>query len=235
MAKNKKRKDEKPNNFVYSKELSGLILILIAIVGIGQYGPVGKLIYSFSMFLVGTGGGVLLALLFVVGVYTTIKGQWPNFFVSRLMGLYIFIISILVFAHIEYVKLNEIKVVEIFRETVNNLLLATKNPELIEGGGIVGALFSFLFVKMFDLNGAYIVGYFLLFFGFIIFTGISIIDRIKWLFNKIKKSINLKWLEKMGPSLKKVEEEYEKDKKIIISSMDELTQIKEGIEKKGRC
>lgn len=231
MAKSKKRKDKKTNNLVYSKELHGLILILIAIVGIGRYGPVGRMIYSFAMFLVGTGGGLFLASLFVIGAYTTIKGEWPSFFVSRLVGLYLFIISMLVFAHIEYVKSNDIQVINIFTETINNLLAATAKPDLIAGGGVIGALFSFLFVKMFDLDGAYIVGYFLLFFGVIIFADISIIDRIKWLFNKIKDLFKINWRKKISLNLKEVEEKYEDDKKIIISSMDELTQIKDDVHK----
>ncbi len=64
-----------------------------------------------------------------------------------------------------------------------------------------------------------------------IFADISIIDRIKWLFNKIKDLFKINWRKKISLNLKEVEEKYEDDKKIIISSMDELTQIKDDVHK----
>ena len=52
MAK-KKRKKAVKKSFNYSAEIAGIILILIAILGIGKYGPVGRLIASFGLFIVG--------------------------------------------------------------------------------------------------------------------------------------------------------------------------------------
>ena len=51
MAKKKKKKDTK-KSFSYSAELYGIILVLIAILGIGKYGPVGRIFASFGLFLV---------------------------------------------------------------------------------------------------------------------------------------------------------------------------------------
>ena len=53
MAKKKKKKVTK-KGFSYSAELYGIILVLIAILGIGKYGPVGSLFASFGLFLVGS-------------------------------------------------------------------------------------------------------------------------------------------------------------------------------------
>ena len=52
MAK-KKTKREKKKGFAYSSELYGVIFLLAGIIGIGKYGPVGNLISSFAVFLVG--------------------------------------------------------------------------------------------------------------------------------------------------------------------------------------
>ena len=52
MAKRKKRKQVK-RTFKYNAELSGILLLLCSILGIGKYGPVGKLIASFALFLLG--------------------------------------------------------------------------------------------------------------------------------------------------------------------------------------
>ena len=105
---------------------------------------------------------------------------------NRLVGLYILAIAILMFSHIDYVIENKIKVVDIFNETINNFMLATKNPDVIQGGGIIGMLMALSFVKLFDINGAKIVGAFLAFFGFIMLTNLSPIESLKWLWNKIK-------------------------------------------------
>ena len=52
MAKKKKSKASENESFQYSVELTGLILILIGLIGFG-FGPVGSYIKKFAMFLVG--------------------------------------------------------------------------------------------------------------------------------------------------------------------------------------
>lgn len=232
MAKKKKRKDEKTNKFTYSAELNGLLLVLISIIGLGHFGIVGNLILSFAMFLVGTWARVLLIIVFAIGIYTVLKTKWPNFFSTRLIGLYILSSSILIFSHLEYVKQNNIKVVDIISETFSNLMSASGNSELIQGGGMLGAIFSTIFVKLFDIKGTMIVGVFLLVFGVIIFTNISLIGKLKWLAQKFKSLlIKLKPSKKMfTKGLKEIEEAYDKDNKIVISNINELTQITDSKE-----
>lgn len=224
MAKKKKRKDEKEKKFKYHRELNGLLLILIAIIGLGGYGIIGNLINNFAIFLVGTYCKPLLALILILGIYVTIKREWPTFFNSKLVGLYLFFLGILVLAHIDYVLLNDIKVVNIFKETINDFMAATKSPSLIQGGGIIGATFSTLFVKMFAIEGTKIVTYALMIFGFVAFTGISLIDSIKWFIHKVK---NIASREKNREKIDQAENKFEKDNKVIISSLDELNEIKD--------
>ena len=54
MAKKKKRKEDKKPSSGYQIELQGLLLILIAIIGICDFGIVGNFITGFAQFLVGT-------------------------------------------------------------------------------------------------------------------------------------------------------------------------------------
>jgi len=54
MAKRKTRKDSSLNKNKVSVEFIGLILILISVIGVGVFGPVGCLIKHFAIFLVGT-------------------------------------------------------------------------------------------------------------------------------------------------------------------------------------
>ena len=53
MAKKKQRKNTKKEKPTYLVELYGILLILVAILGIGKYGPIGRGIASFALFLVG--------------------------------------------------------------------------------------------------------------------------------------------------------------------------------------
>ena len=85
MAKKKKRKDSKKtdkNN--YQVELKGLLLILVAIIGFGRFGIVGRLISAFGAFLVGTWYNILLLAILIVGGYMMVKREKPNFFVKKI-------------------------------------------------------------------------------------------------------------------------------------------------------
>lgn len=103
MAKRKRKKDATTNNFKFSVEMLGLILILIAIIGLGKFGPVGKIIKDFAIFLFGSWYNILIVIILIVGMYMLIKRKMPNFINSRLIGLYLLLISLLTLAHINYV------------------------------------------------------------------------------------------------------------------------------------
>ena len=205
MAKKKKRKETKKKDTGYKVELIGLLLILIAIIGfIPNTGPVGEFISDFSVFLVGTWYNLLLAALMVVGVYMMIKREKPDFFTSKLIGLYIFIIGILVFSHVKYLENTKLEGLEIITETVNNFMSSKSHVNV--GGGIIGAIFSLLFVTLFALNGTRIVTLALLICGSV---------KLKQ-YKKKEKEIKDK------KELEKVEDNYDKDDKIVVSSVDEL-------------
>ena len=84
MAKRKRKKQSK-KGFEYKLEVYGLILLLASILGIGKFGPVGKMISSFALFLVGSIYMVLLVVFFVVGAYLLVKIEWPDFFSMKLI------------------------------------------------------------------------------------------------------------------------------------------------------
>lgn len=221
MAKKKKRKETKKKDTGYKVELIGLLLILIAIIGfIPNTGPVGEFISDFSVFLVGTWYNLLLAALMVVGVYMMIKREKPDFFTSKLIGLYIFIIGILVFSHVKYLENTKLEGLEIITETVNNFMASKSHVNV--GGGIIGAIFSLLFVTLFALNGTRIVTLALLICGSVMFTGVSMYDAIKAIINKLKQYKKKEKEIKDKKEIEKVEDNYDKDDKIVVSSVDEL-------------
>ena len=220
MAKKKEKKDSK-KKFEYSNEIIGILIVLISIIGIGNYGPVGHFISSFAVFLVGSLYIVLLLLLLVLGLFLIGKKDIPTTISSRQIGLGIIFLSVLIFLHTQYVLVNETEGINIITETFDNLLLAFKSENAIGnvGGGIIGALFSFLFVSAFK-NGTYIVVVTMAILGVILLFNVSLFEQ----FTKYKD----KFRERMANREENEDDEEEedvkdvKDDKVIISSMREL-------------
>jgi len=155
MAKKKKKK-QTPKKFDHYEELYGILLVLAAILGIGKYGPVGKLIASFGLFLVGTGYGIFLLVLFIIGCYLVIERQWPDFLTTKRIGLYLVALGLLIIMHREYVLENDGNMALIFQETMNELLsgfnsimhTGTVEDLFSVGGGVIGGSFAILFDKL---------------------------------------------------------------------------------------
>ena len=187
MAKKKtKKKDKNKNKFEYSNEIVGVIIILFGIIGLLGTGIVGNMVKSFAIFLVGTIYVLLLLLLIIAGVLLILKKEPPNLLSSRLIGLYIIIISFLVLLHVRYIEVNGTHGVKIITETFDNLMLSFTSSSALSnsGGGIVGAIFSYLFVSAFG-DGASIVVCTMFVLGAILLLNVSLLD----LYNKIKPHI----------------------------------------------
>ncbi|MBR2840854.1 MAG: DUF87 domain-containing protein [Bacilli bacterium] len=228
MAKRKKRKQTKKDSS-YKVELEGILLLLVAIIGCCPFGVMADLFKGFSAFLSGAWYIVPLIGIGATGLYMIVKRQMPNFLTSRLVGLYIFFISILILSHGEYIKNLGDKGVEagqIFTETINNLMGFVKHSETIQGGGMLGAIFAVIGYKLLTLDGTRVVCIALMICGFVMFTGVSIYDIIGKIKEKIKSSKEKKNDLEVREAVEEAEEEYEEDnKKVIISSIDELSDI----------
>jgi len=225
MAKKKHKKKTK-KGFEYKLEVYGLLLLLAAILGIGKYGPVGRIISSFALFLVGSIYMVLLVVFFIVGAYLLIKREWPDFFSTKLIGLYVFVIGFLIIMHQDFVLQNDGNMMLIFKATIDQLVSAFNgimNTGILEdwyavGGGIVGGIFAILFDKLFSYTGMQIVSWVLMGCGFCLFTGFSILEFAK------EKMMNQK--EKMATRKEKKALAKEK-KNVIISNGNENEDLPE--------
>src|SRR5574344_1079630 len=255
MAKRKKSKESK-KSFGYSVELTGLILILIGIIGFG-FGYIGMMIKKFAMFLAGTWCVVILISLIIIGAYMLIKREMPKFFSSRLMGLYVIFIVILAGSHFEFVIIYQ-SVKGIFMVTYNNYmermstittataLNSIGTTSIVIGGGFTGALFISLFYSLFGLTGTKIVLWVLTIFGLILTLNITIADifrKIKELFSKIFKhetkpkqivvDENGVVYDNEIKNEPKVEVKKEEEQnKVIITSIDDLKKNEVKVEEK---
>ena len=231
MAKRKRRKNEK-KKMDYSIELYGVALILFAVLGLGRYGPVGRFITSFAIFLVGSLYMVLLLVFFIIGAYMIIKRERPNYKNSKLIGIYIFTLGFLILMHKEFVNQNEGNFVLIFKETINQLVTSFNSvmktgsmSDLFQvGGGMIGCFFASSFDKLFSYTGMQIVSWTFIVLGFVLFTGFSIVDFLK------DKVSNRKNTDKNNVIISDGNEELvtslkDDNKHIKISSIDELTKV----------
>ena len=235
MAKRKRRKSAK-KSASYSIELKGILFLLIAIVGCCPFGIAADIIKGFAAFLAGGWYIVPLLGLGAAGLYMIVKREDPDYLTSNLIGLYCLMLGILVLSHTEYINSFIGKGVEagkIFNETINNIMGFVKHTGEIEGGGIIGAIFSVIGYKLLTLDGTKVVCAFLIVCGLIMFTGVSIYDAINALKEKLKDIKETKNEVNVRKAVKEAEEEYEEEehKKVIISSMDELAAIEPKEEK----
>ena len=78
MAKRKKQAEEK-SGFQYTNELIGLLLILLSITGLGNFGLVGGVIKKFAIFLFGNWFFLFLVLTLCLGVVLIAKRGKINY------------------------------------------------------------------------------------------------------------------------------------------------------------
>ena len=226
MAKRKRRKQTK-KEASYSIELKGILLLLIAIIGCCPFGIAADIFKGFAAFIAGVWYIIPLIGIGATGIYMMIKRENPDFLTSRLVGLYILMIGILTLSHNEYIRELASKGIDaskIFTETINNLMGFVKHTEAIQGGGIIGAIFSVIGYKLLTLEGMNVVCIALIICGVIMFTGVSIYDMIIKMKDKVTDLKETKHNIKIKEAVEEAEEQYENDKnkKLVISSMDEL-------------
>ena len=233
MAKKKKTKEAASNKFEYSVELTGLILILIGLIGFG-FGPVGAILKEFALFLFGEWWFITLFIVLISGFYMLIKRKLPNFFTTKLIGLYIIIGVILILSHITFVKISDPSNA-IFQNTIDNymdriasinkvnILRSTGQTSIVIGGGIVGAALSFGISGLFGLTGTYIVLTILTIFGFVMIFNLNLGDLLK----KVFKKPNFKHRKNEEVVANAIDDVpitggTEDDDKIVITSVEEL-------------
>ncbi len=246
MAKKKKGSGESSKKNSFSVELTGLVLILIGLIGFG-FGPVGALLKKFAMFLMGEWWPLILIFVLVIGCYMLLKRKLPNFFEQRYIGFYFLLVVVLVLSHLTFIQSAQ-NASDIFDATMTNYMqrVASINPHsalsssgqtsIVIGGGLIGAIFAFCTDALFGLNGTYIVLGFTSLFGIILLFNINLSNLLNGFILKMchhkenddeEESEEDETLEKEKALEKRLlgGEEEPSSKSIIINSMEELKQI----------
>ena len=238
MAKKKKTKES--NNSSYSVELTGLILILIGIIGFG-FGFIGSLLKMFAIFLAGTWWIIILISLIILGIYMLYKRKMPKFSDPKLIGLYIFFIILLVASHFKILEVTE-NPKDIILTTYNNYMerISTIDSSnalhtsgistVVVGGGFIGALFTAALYGLFGKTGTTVILVLLGIFAAVLtfnFNLSNIFAKIFGIFKRKNKKDIIPTNEEVpittSDEVKEVQEVKQPEKeKIIITSMEEL-------------
>ena len=227
MTKKKKRDEElEPSEFVI--QLEGILLFIIAVIGLCPFGIVAKIIKGFSCFLFGSLWAVFLLYIGIIGIYTMIKRKYPKLFNGKTIGIIIVLIGLLSILHVRYITddidPNKFKILDdginICKTTVDNVFkyLNASEGDIFNfgastGGGIIGAIFLSIFTALLTLNGAKFICVVLIVCGVILYTGLSIYEICKKTGDGVKKvASNLH-----KPKKQKDEDDDEEDEKEPVS------------------
>ena len=223
MAKKKKQRSEEKEGFQFTNEIVGLILMLLSVLGFGNFGLVGSIVKKFAIFMFGSWYAIFLGLTLALGLFLLVKRGKPSYFSARMVGIYSLVIALLVFSHVNYISENSLQIKDILSKTFDNIQASYANFDLVSntGGGIIGCLISIAFVYFFAVEGAYIFSVLIFIFGIIMLFDITIADMVKAIVNFFKKLFNKS--ETTDEETEESEEnEEETDTRIKIHSVEDL-------------
>ncbi len=243
MAKRGRRKKKNSVN----AGILGVIFVLVGVIGLGVFGPVGTYIKAGAVFFFGNYFNILIIELIALGIYMIVQGSLPNFLSTRLVGLYLIVISFLVFMNIKYLNmtLDFSHQFEGFINTYNTVVSNSFTGISEIGSGAFGLLMSFAFVKALSVAGTYALLVVFMLFAIMFIFDFSIADLVEAIKNglseseeeraerldkkrKAKEEKEERRLEKMKEKEEKrlskmiPEEEEEEDNGIVINSAEEL-------------
>lgn len=231
MAKKKKTsKKQEKKEFNYSPELIGILLILMGIVGLGKFGIVGTFIKKFAMFLVGEWWFSILLILLFMGIYMIVKRKLPNFFDSKLLGVYLLVLVVLVTAHFGFINNYEPKDIisatnNSYRSRISTIsdtssALTSGQKSINIGGGIIGAGCSYVLASLFGKVGTILVLVALTILSVVMLFDVNLGD----IFTKLKEKIEE---QKALREARRAEEEEEEEDEILDDEGNEVISLGE--------
>lgn len=203
-------------------EMLGIIYIVLTILGLLRSGFIGKMVSNFGIFLFGAYYNWGLLYFLIVGGYVLIYRKKPKLFTTKLIGFYLIAIAFLSMSHVKYIMYDTNVGAVVFEETIENIVASFHDVNMIAGGGILGALFSYLSVLLFDILGSKIVNWMLILFGVMLVFNLSpatIIRKLIALFAKKRKPKEKEEVQETA------DEKESEDGKIVISSVNDLTHV----------
>ena len=226
MAKRKKRTQDSSKKFPI--EIKGILLIVIGIIGFLGYKAniLGTLFKGFAMFLMGTFDFIFLSLLIIIGGYILVKRENPRYLSSRFFGLCIFLIGLLALAHLNYLS-DDPTISSTLKDTVSEFTKCLNAKTTFPGGGIIGALAVSSLYALLGHVGSIIVISIIMLTGLLLISKLSLSDMFDGIKSKFSKDEDE---DDEDEDEDEEDDEYDSnmdDKKVVVSSLSELTNSKE--------
>ena len=223
-----KRRRRKKRVFKYNKELIGIILIVLAVLGLGNFGVAGKFIHWCGILLVGSVAFyILFASFIIVGLLLLFKGDDFDFFSMRMIGCYLLFLGLIIIFHKPFFDTGSG-----IMFTVNNTMdhisntreLIMGNGKIVDyfycGGGIIGGSLAAIFVACFSKVGMIVISSIFMLLGVLLIIGLDTFgilkDKISDKVNEFEDSREEKAKVKEN---KKLKEEAEKERELSHTQM----------------
>jgi S-DNA-T family DNA segregation ATPase FtsK/SpoIIIE len=226
MAKRKKRTTKKTKTklkpIVY--DIIGVVLMFIGAIALLNIGRVGQWLTVLGMVILGKMFFVLFILIIFLGIYYIVKREHFTYKSVTLIGFIILLLSIVLFLHLKYVESISVNGFAIFTQFIeDSKLYFDKSTDFSYlGTGFIGSIISMFFIFFFDYQGTRIASIILGLIGFSLFSGKSVLEYVRYLIKKAKekpKKPKTRKVKSQKPKVdvKKIEDEYEKEKDLVIS------------------
>jgi len=183
-AKNEKRPRERAGE-VIRLELAALLVLLLSVVTLGQFGAVGRALTYLCRVLVGTWNVVLPLAGIAASLYAMVRLRWPKGLTRRRAGILLLFGCLLVSTHIQLFDAlsdNGRFPTSIVAATAK-LVWAERSSDVPTdiGGGMAGAIGLALLMFLFDREGTPVVLAFLFLFALLLSTGLTFTRLIQGL------------------------------------------------------
>ncbi|KNF08878.1 DNA translocase FtsK [Gottschalkia purinilytica] len=180
------KRSEKHNNKELKKEIILVVIIglsILSIVSLHSDSPgfIGKILRNNLLALVGFGGYILPYLILIMSTLYIMKKA--NFH-KRLFSIATIYLGLLIVLDITLFPLTQ---KSSFLERANLAISSGKNGF---GGGLLGSIFSYIFLTMFGSTGSYVIIFFIILLSILVLTDTSLAKFLRTFFIGTRKIIS---------------------------------------------
>ncbi|GAK07582.1 LOW QUALITY PROTEIN: cell division protein FtsK [Geomicrobium sp. JCM 19038] len=198
MGKKKKKKKKQQDWTTQLKfELSGIAIVMLALIATFNFGSVGTILIQLFRFFAGEWYHFITFLLYLFALTLIFKRVLPKVWTKRLTGLYLAMFTVLLYTHLSlFENLQSVGPFSNGSVLINTLELYRMDllgqaDDL--GGGMLGALGYATGTFLFDVEGTFAVGIILFVVSFILLSGKSIRDVYDYASSKVRYGAGVVW------------------------------------------
>lgn len=240
MGKEKAQKIEtRENERLFFYEILGIILLILAMLAIGKMGFIGLYLMLILKLLFGDWYFMIIILMIVFAIRSIIIHKKLKITNIRYLGIIIFLLALILLSHFSMHKYIKDYDQNYLKLTLSLYFNSFKNqtPDLIIGGGIIGAILFYLSYYLLSEVGVIFVSIILLFLGIVFITKLTIKDFFLRIYSFFRNSYKFfkDTILKFRETIDKYDKSYVKTKvKFKISKVNNDVNYKKELEYASR-